>query len=70
MVGNIRRETSSTIQQTAPYYYLVGSDDYGIDGHNGDGDFDIGGVAVDDSVADNGDDVDNDDNVAGLHQVN
>ena len=74
MVGNIRREISSTIQQTVPYY-LEDSDDYGIDGHDGDGDCDIDSVADDgniDGVADVVDDDgnDDDDDVAGLHQVN
>ena len=68
MVDNIRREISNTIQQTAPYY-LEDSDDYGTDGHAGDGDCPIDGVAGDDDdgVADVCDD---DEDVAGLHQVN
>ena len=65
MVGNIRREISSTIQQTVPYY-LEDSDDYGIDGHDGDGDCAVDGVAGDGDAGD----ADNDGNVAGLHQVN
>ena len=56
------------MQQTAPYY-LEDCDDYGTDGHAGDGDCAIDGVAGDDDdgVADVCDD---DEDVAGLHQVN